>query len=166
MLSRHNGKRKPKRFGNASDSDDIFADMPELTDISNSEDEGGMDDSGDDSSDDDYDEDDEEELKRHQREAIDRSLEVPDVLDPNNEKYQEERKKNPLLSLLSNLRGEHVVLRTSQSHLSFDLRPTILIHRYFKDGWGNHYLAEAVGASSCQEAACEACCCSQTERKE
>ena len=58
---------------------------------------------------DDDDEDDEEELKRQQREAIDRSLEDPDVLDLNNDKYQGERNKNPLLTLLSNLRGENYV---------------------------------------------------------
>ncbi|KAL5485099.1 hypothetical protein ACEPAI_7741 [Sanghuangporus weigelae] len=125
VLARGNGKPrpKPKRITNDDDSDSGFSSMPSLKAISDSEEEFeefGSDDSDDDddSEDDEYDSDAEEELKRQQREAIDKALEDPDVLDLNNDKYAEERKKNPLLSLLGNLRGRlfssSAILRTDE----------------------------------------------------
>ncbi|KAL5523887.1 hypothetical protein ACEPAG_8060 [Sanghuangporus baumii] len=123
VVARGKGKSrpKPKRDTNDGDSDSEFSSMPSLKAISDSEDEyeefsSDDSDDDDDSEDDEYDSDAEEELKRQQREAIDKALEDPEVLDLNNDKYAEERKKNPLLSLLGNLRGRlfssSAILRT------------------------------------------------------
>ncbi|KAL5507170.1 hypothetical protein ACEPAH_6626 [Sanghuangporus vaninii] len=127
VLARRGGKPKPKRDTDDGDSDSGFSSMPSLKAISDSEEEfdefssDDSDDDDDDSEDDGYDSDAEEELKRQQREAIDKALEDPDVLDLNNDKYAEERKKNPLLSLLGNLRGR---LFSSSAILRTDEEPT------------------------------------------
>ncbi|KAL5528321.1 hypothetical protein ACEPAF_7457 [Sanghuangporus sanghuang] len=125
VLARRDGK--PKRDTDDGDSDSGFSSMPSLKAISDSGEEfeefsSDDSDADDDSEDDECDSDAEEELKRQQREAIDKALEDPDVLDLNNDKYAEERKKNPLLSLLGNLRGRlfssSAILRTDEEPIA------------------------------------------------
>ena len=135
-----NSKQRPKpkrdtgRGGGGGDSDCEYSSMPSLKAISDSEDEyedtedeDDSDEDEDDSEDDEYDSDAEEELKRQQREAIDKALEDPDILDMGNDKYAEERKKNPLLSLLGNLRGR-VLFFHSFIHSSVDTFAVIAVN--------------------------------------
>ncbi|EJD03112.1 uncharacterized protein FOMMEDRAFT_156484 [Fomitiporia mediterranea MF3/22] len=102
----HNGKRKAKSPDLDSD-DDSTTSMPSLKAVSDSEDGyQEFDQTSDEGlSSDEYDEDEDQELKRQQREAIERALEDPDAIDLSNNTYAEERQRNPLLLLLGNLRG-------------------------------------------------------------
>ncbi|KAI5123681.1 hypothetical protein M0805_001709 [Coniferiporia weirii] len=112
------GKTRMAITANGEDSD---GSMPELLDASDSEDENSItdgtdtdhsylfdgDNGSDDGDDEAYDTDEEDELRKLHREAMNIINEMPEILDltADNDKYASERKKNPFLKLLGNLKG-------------------------------------------------------------
>ncbi|KAH8119258.1 hypothetical protein DFH11DRAFT_1686181 [Phellopilus nigrolimitatus] len=142
VLVRGGGKQEQLKI-TANGEEESGDSMPGLLDVSNSDEEERDEDStseyssyvseDDDSSandDDDeaYDTEEEEELRKMHRDAMNVVNEMPDILNnENGDKYAKERKKNPFLKLLGNLKGRMFspssVLRTD-GKTTITSRPT------------------------------------------
>lgn len=145
LVKRGAGGKKPVAalMDTAWESDDS---MPGLLDVSNSSEDDDQDDSlsdysddeeeddDDDDSDSEYDEDEKEELKRMHREAQNLANASPEMFEPEGkEKYATERKKNPFLKLLGNLRGRFSGFSLLSSHIDLTDRPNVPAEPYLED---------------------------------
>lgn len=122
------GGRQEQLTITANGEEDSGDSMPGLLDVSNSDEEErdedstseyssyvseDDDDSGDDDDDEAYDTEEEEELRKMHRDAMNVLNETPDIFDnENDDKYAKERKKNPFLKLLGNLKGTSIIRLT------------------------------------------------------
>lgn len=142
-------KKKPLAIMNGSDSGDTS--MPSLQTVSSTSDDGDDYSSGEESEDEDedehsdadseaFDEEEEDRMRDFLREAMDIISADPDYRDPRNEANEfkemlDEKKGNPFLKLLGNLRGVNTFSgqRRYQYLIFFLLRPYVFWQCYFED---------------------------------